>query len=60
LIASWVILTAAHCYDVIDVAMISLHNLTKAEEASHDVRINSPCMSRHEGVNISRGAYLMH
>jgi hypothetical protein len=24
------------------------------------VRIYSPCMSRHEGVNISRGACLMH
>jgi hypothetical protein len=27
---------------------------------SHDVRIYSPCMSRHEGVNTSRGACLMH
>ncbi len=26
----------------------------------HDVRIYSPCMSRHEGVNTSRGACLMH
>jgi hypothetical protein len=24
------------------------------------VRIYSPCMSRHEGANTSRGAYLMH
>jgi secreted trypsin-like serine protease len=36
LIAPWVILTAAHCYDYIDVAMIGLHNLTKAEETSHE------------------------
>jgi secreted trypsin-like serine protease len=36
LIAPSVILTAAHCYHVIDVAMIGLHNLTMAEEASHE------------------------
>jgi trypsin len=36
LIAPWVILTAAHCYDYIDVAMIGLHNLTMAEETSHE------------------------
>jgi hypothetical protein len=29
-------------------------------EARSRVRIYSPCMSRHEGVNISRGACLMH
>jgi hypothetical protein len=26
----------------------------------YSVRIYSPCMSRHEGVNTSRGACLMH
>jgi trypsin len=36
LIAPSVILTAAHCYDYIDVAMIGLHNLTMAEEVQHE------------------------
>jgi secreted trypsin-like serine protease len=37
LIAPSVILTAAHCYDVIDVAIIGLHNLTMAEETSYEI-----------------------
>jgi hypothetical protein len=32
----------------------------EVRKVSMSVRIYSPCMSRHEGVNISRGACLMH
>jgi transposase len=35
-------------------------NEVKSCQAKLDVRIYSPCMSRHEGANTSRGACLMH